>query len=350
MKYGILTYHNIPNFGAVLQAFALCEIIRGLGADCELVDYQCENIINKELTFHPSKNPAKALFSRLMIWPKMQKKISGCEEFVRPLYSTEKYDKYNISKANEVYDAFISGSDMIWNLDVNGQDYTYFQDFSIENKVGFSYGSSIGAEWSADKKEEICSFLQKYKLLSTREQDTCLFIENEYGLKCECVVDPTMLFTPEQWDKYTKPIEAKNYVFVYFPYPEILIAAKKYAQRHGKKVIVIGFKTTKGTCNKALYSPAEWMSYIKSADAIFTDSYHGLLFSLYFEKKVWTNNQGNRIISLLEKLGLKDCLIQRDPDFENKINYFECYEHINKMREESMFFLSKAIRLTSVMR
>lgn len=53
MKYGILTFHNIPNIGALLQAYGLCTTIRKLGAECDLIDYQCDNIIYRELTFIP---------------------------------------------------------------------------------------------------------------------------------------------------------------------------------------------------------------------------------------------------------------------------------------------------------
>lgn len=54
MKYGILTFHNIPNIGVLLQAYGLCTTIRKLGTECDLIDYHCDNIIYRELTFHPA--------------------------------------------------------------------------------------------------------------------------------------------------------------------------------------------------------------------------------------------------------------------------------------------------------
>ena len=59
MRYGILTYHQIPNYGAVLQAYALCAAIRKLGYDCEIIDYQCENIVKRELSIPQYSNPIK---------------------------------------------------------------------------------------------------------------------------------------------------------------------------------------------------------------------------------------------------------------------------------------------------
>lgn len=75
MKYGILTFHNIPNIGALLQAYSLCMVIRNMGYDCEIIDYECDNIVKRELCYHPHPNPLKDLVLRLF-WHKSKKKLS----------------------------------------------------------------------------------------------------------------------------------------------------------------------------------------------------------------------------------------------------------------------------------
>lgn len=75
MKYGILTYHNIPNIGAVLQAYALCIKLREFGVDCEIIDYQCENIIQRELKAPYFLNPIKRLVYKLVYEKKKRKKF-----------------------------------------------------------------------------------------------------------------------------------------------------------------------------------------------------------------------------------------------------------------------------------
>ena len=124
MKYGIMTFHNIPNIGALLQAYSLCMVIRSMGYDCEIIDYECDNIVKRELCYHPHPNLLKDLVLRLF-WHKSKKKIKLCQEYMRSkhLYSLQSYDKRNIIESNKIYDSFISGSDMIWNLDVTGYDY-----------------------------------------------------------------------------------------------------------------------------------------------------------------------------------------------------------------------------------
>ena len=81
MKYGILTFHNIPNIGALLQAYSLCKAIRKLGGDCEIIDYSCENIIKRELTYMPKSNFFRNALGRF-VWHKTQRKIDRCKLFM----------------------------------------------------------------------------------------------------------------------------------------------------------------------------------------------------------------------------------------------------------------------------
>lgn len=95
---------------------------------------------------------------------------------------------------------------------------------------------------------------------------------------------------------------------------------------------------------KSIYSPQEFLSYIYYADAIFTDSYHGILFSIYFKKQFWTNNTGNRIISFLEKTNLNNCLIHNDMKFSNVIDYNSVNVSIEKMRTYGREYLRNVLK------
>lgn len=345
MKYGILTYHNIPNIGAVLQAYALCTKLRQLGAECEIVDYRCKNIIEREIKEPAYGNSLKHLAYTLLIKPKQEMKICACQDFVRQYYSKEEFTHETIKKSNKEYDGFISGSDMIWNLEVNGNDFSYFLDFAEDSKKKFSYGSSVGESWAEESMKPICALLERYEYISVRESDTCDIIQNRFSLRCKTVCDPTMLLPVDEWDAFTGSVEEKNYVLVYFPYKNILNAAKAYAQKHQKKLVIAG--TTwpwKSKSYKSVNSPQQWLSYIKNADAVFTDAYHGLLFSLYFHRPVWTDNHGNRNEDLLRALNLTDCFIENDPDFLNKIPYDLCDKKMGCMRKDAVEYLRDAIK------
>ena len=126
MKIGILTFHNIPNFGAILQAFALCKALRQMGYECEIIDYKCDSVSSRELTYKKHPNKLKDILIRSFIWPSTEKKISSCYNFMSQsgIYSKEHYDRSTIVNANNLYDVFLSGSDMIWDLNIFTKPYS----------------------------------------------------------------------------------------------------------------------------------------------------------------------------------------------------------------------------------
>mgnify|MGYP002864983020 CR=1 FL=1 len=137
-------------------------------------------------------------------------------------------------------------------------------------------------------------------MISVREsnvQDT--LISNK--LDCKLVADPTLLMTSEFWERLSKRSKSvrpkKKYALVYFAYKGILAAAKKYSEENDLDLIVIKDykKPFCGYKNMKIYDPEDWLSAFYNADIVFTDSYHGVLFSIMFHKHFWTNNRCNRI-------------------------------------------------------
>lgn len=341
MKIGILTFHNIPNIGALLQAQSLCKYIRDLGFDCDIIDYRCDNIKKRELEFRPSDNFFRNILLKLA-WRKNLKKIAACNDYMRnlQLISDNTYDRSNIRTLNDTYDTFISGSDMIWNLKVTGTDFTYFLDFSDEEKVRLSYASSIGDTWTEEELSMVKPLLKRYYDISVRESDTCSLL-NRQGFNCHHTFDPTILVDPDEWKKVAIRPTVSNYVLVYFPSPYLITVAKQYARKYQKKVVVISQGVPSiGIKKVSPLNPPEWLGLIMNSDTVFTNSFHGLLFSLYFEKNVWTANSNNRIVSILEDLGIKECLLTKEeviPDY--KIDFFECKQLINTIRTRSRKYL-----------
>lgn len=344
MKYGILTYHNIPNFGSVLQAYALCNVVRSFGYDCDIIDYSCENIIKRECEYHSTGNVIRDILARLFKWPHTVKKSLACREFIRPYCTATKYDRSNIGSVNNVYDGFISGSDIIWNLDIS-DDNNFFLDFCGGGVKRIAYAASVGDTWDEEELFYIRRALSEYDYLSTREADTCDFINDELGMKCDIVADPTMLIPSEEWSRLLVDIPDKNYVLVYFPNNELLNAAKRYCAKNQYQLIVLETRLPFRRHNRRiLYSPDVWMSYVKNAKAVFTNSYHGFLFALYYHRPVWTNTYSNRQRSVIDRLGLIHCHIDHDPELENIIDYDECDKALAQFRQSSLDLLKAALR------
>ena len=162
---------------------------------------------------------------------------------------------------------------MVWNLDINGHDLTFFLDFTEDDKTRYSYASSIGGIWAKEEGKHLLPLLKRYESLSAREQDTASWITNELSLDCKWTADPTMLMEASEWERLVFPVREKNYVLVYFPNAGILDAAKTYARRKRKELVVLSFKPFRGRHikSKAVYTPGEWLSYLHGADAVFTD-------------------------------------------------------------------------------
>lgn len=223
-------------------------------------------------------------------------------------------------------------------------DYSYFLDFANEGKKKIAYGSSIGDCWKDTDKSKIKNLLEQYDAVSVREEDTSCYIREAFGLPCKWVADPTMLLPTPFWESCTTPVKEKEYVIVYFPSDHLIETAKEYCKLHNKKLIVLRVMLPwKRKGSKILYSPNEWLSYLKDADAVFTNSYHGLLFSLYFNKPVWTDNQSNRVQALLKRLNLECCNLKNDTTCSNVIDYRQCNKLIQSFREDSLEYLKSVL-------
>lgn len=350
MNYGILTFHNIPNIGALMQALSLCEAYRREGVKCEIIDYKCKSIIDRECTFHRSSNLIKDLYLRICVWPKLKKKIASCQTYMeqRGIYSPRTYDKDNIREANNVYDVFISGSDMIWNTRVTGKDFSYFLDFTEDNKKRIACGSSVGDKWEEADIPHILTLLKRYDCIAVREADTCATIQS-HSINCLHICDPTMLHKPQYWVSQAIPPKLKGYILVYFGYPEIMAAAKKYAKSHKLRIVLMNWGMPKLRMKVVgPNTPPEWMGYFMNAEAVFTDSFHGLLYSIYFQKKVWTANTGNRIQSLLESLDMTGCLVQNDPELSNQIDYESCHKQLDRIRLTAKQYIKETIQICKI--
>ncbi len=342
MKIGILTFHNIPNFGALLQAFALCKALRQMEYECEIIDYKCESVSKKELTYQKHPNKFKDILIKNLIWPSTEKKIRSCYDFMSQsgMYSKEHYERSTIMNANKHYDVFLSGSDMIWDFGVTDRDTTFMLDFANDEKIKYSYGSSCGDEiWKASDLERVQHLLGRYKGLGVREESMRIKLQG-IGLESKLVADPTMLLNSDQWNEIAVTPKIKNYVLVYFPSEKNLKAASKYAAERGLKVAVLnwGLPMFKYK-NIAPYRPQEWVGYVKNAEAVFTDSYHGFLFALYFKKPVWVGKKGNRFNSMYDYLGIGGVDLDIDCQLCYEIDYSQVISLLKAMREDSLNYL-----------
>lgn len=293
-KVGLLTFQDTSNFGSALQTYGLWKKVIDLGYDCEIIDYICETIHKNEMPFKislSSINNIKQTIISLLFGKFYLKKHRNIYNFFKAYakLSDKKYYKNNIKNTNKLYNYFLIGSDIVWNTKLTGDDFSYFLDFASENKVKFSYAASIGDEFNSEQKEKISNLINKFDNVSVREIQSKEWIEELYKNKSVNVVcDPTMLLNADEWKKFVgKRIIDKKYVIVYFDSKDnkCLNDAINYARLNNYDVYYIHYGLNKSNCK--IIKPTtinEFLSLIFHAEHVFTASYHGLLFSLYFNK------------------------------------------------------------------
>lgn len=353
MKYGLLTIHATQNYGSLLQTYSTYKAIQQLGKNVELIDYRNEAIEKRELpiTYRPI-NSIKD-FLKIVIWGTDQKKkYDGAFDFLNKYVTmSQPYHKFDIKSANNEYDAFIVGSDLVWGLGITGNDYTYFLDFVENTKKRISFSSSAGTKWSENEKQRIKALLGNFDYISVREQLTSNWIKDLIGKNVPVTCDPTMLWPSTFWSKFVINNYAprERYVLIYAVNPDKknISDGINYAKRHGLKAYFINFYSpVRGTRTVRPVTVQQWISLFANADIVFSASYHGLLFSLYFQKPVFFYNRGekSRMISLSKELGIE----YREGIGENvKVDRPICFDRINdimqRKREYSWEYLKEAL-------
>lgn len=356
MKVGILTFQATSNYGACLQCTALTQMINLLGAECDTINYRCESIEKREIkisffSLGVKKFPIQVLIS-IYRWLKSRiiKKFMSrnC-----PL-SEEVYDKSSIISANNKYDVFISGSDIIWELYVTGGDYTFFLDFVKENKKKYSYSSSFGYNRIPDEfLVKVKKYLNEYQQISVRENEGADIIKELLSKDVRVTVDPTLLFDGNYWTKMeeTYNLEKQKYILLYFDDAkhESMKFAQKLAEKENVPVIYLkeypGFRKYKNVRNIANVSVGQFLWLIHNALYVITGSYHGVLFSINFNTPFFYFNRAHqgRINTIVDNLGITDRSLANLKGFYTEIDWSGVNEKLSALRNDSIQYIKNVI-------
>ncbi len=342
-KIGILTYHNTTNYGALLQAFALESKLRELGADAEIINYHCKNIEAREyVTFPKFNSNIISYLKNIKRYYKVSKKRKIIKNFIQQnvILSKCSYDRNTIKESNKIYDKFIVGSDMVFELGINGGDMSFYLDFA-EPKKRYSYAASLGVSKINDKYLDKCvQELEKFEHISIREEQGQKYFSSILKNEVYQDIDPTLLYDKSFWEKYEeipKNISNKNYILLYFvdpSMPEFDIACKMAKEKNLEVYILSNGKYTVNGC-KVIYdaSIGEFLYYIHNASLVITASFHGMIFSINYNTNFMFfthNNSSSRLKNLAELTGTSDREIK-----DSYIPKFECkFDNINKCAEE----------------
>lgn len=370
-KIGIITYHASHNCGSMMQSYALQTILNKLGYENEIIDFQNAGQKDMYAVVHKRKG-IKSFIKNFILFPhrkEIKKQWINYENFKNKTFNLSK-DKYHTSedlkKTNDLYDTFISGADQIWNITIKDSDDSYFLNFAEDNKNKIAYAPSFGAKnilENSDNPDKYANYLKSYNHLSIRENNGKKWIKDLIGKDVEVVLDPTLLLPKEDYDKILEPANINfKYIFYYAPVYKKHIDkfVKKLSKKYKLPVIVWNsreYYMKAEYLNKFIkadkQSPAVYLDLIKNAELVITTSFHGTIFSTMYGKKFWTMKNGNmyntddRVITLMEQLGLTDRLIEpnfaEEKDYFSEVDYTTYKNNLEKLQEKSINYLKESI-------
>lgn len=366
-KIGILTFHNAHNYGAVLQAYALKTKLNRMGYEASVLNYRNKYIgRNYKKVLHidfwkrdilPSRwgkviREIRDVFYGLPEW---QKQWQVFEDFTNEkLLDGEKKELSLEEVAAKDIDVYVLGSDQIWARELtHGMDPAYFAQFAPEKKK-ISYAASVpNGSVPENEKPYFKQYLAALSHISVREEKLAESLRDLTGQEVETVIDPTLLLEKEDYQSllYEKPLKQGDYVFAYFVVENKILSrcAKKTAELLGCELVELHYKKTpsiNGTNMVFDAGPSEFLTYIRDAKMVVTNSFHGTVFSILFQKKFYSVYKENgRIENLLGFLGLTGRHITEESGIrvEDEIVYGESEERLREYRKKSVEFLKKGI-------
>jgi len=379
MKTGVVTYFDIANYGSVLQAFAMRQTLKKLGSECVFIRIKETRPLHKYLhKLHVAcVTGTKYLFNKSArsthreIHSLKKQSITGVSEesnaafreFIDKNLPSLAIGRLALKKtaAGEEFFAFICGSDQIWSpLSLHISSYKYLE-FAPEWKR-IAYAPSFGVEdIPSYNRSYVKKALLRIDQLSVREHNGADIIRRLTGRDAPVLLDPTMLLTGEEWRelyKESRPCRPNSpYALCYFfdePEDETIEQITAFTESHDLKLVVLMTNNTKLLQKGAKYiiaNPWQFLELVDNAEYVFTNSFHGGVFSVLFDKHFTifgrkhsqTVKQTSRIDSLLTTVGAEDCFYTNNREF-----YFTeeiCYsEKLTKQREKSLDYLGNALK------
>ena len=271
------------------------------------------------------------------------------------LITSEVSTKKDLSSLNDLYDYFITGSDQVFNPYCSGFDGNYFLSFVSDKNMKFSYAASVGLENIPVELENYYKdYLNSFCRISIREITGANEIKRVCGIECSTNIDPTLLLDKSDWEKLMADLPSNAdtpYLLLYALSEDknMLKFAKKIAKRKKLKVIYINDRLfrPKGMLSLRNVSPEQWLRLFANANSIVTNSFHGIAFSINFEKEFYpfylnkNTRVNSRIRDLLDLLNLQSLVINDNNDtlMNENIDYSEAREILKNEKNKSISYL-----------
>ena len=237
---GILTFHRASNYGAVLQAYALQQVISGLGRKAIIVDYRCRTVEEGHRPWGLFKRHRfPIVLFRCLVAMKKDRIFGAFRRNKLELSQPMQFE--DLRGAQDDYALFVAGSDQVWNNKLSGMDPAYMLVFAREQQR-YSYACSLGFDaFPEGTKELYREWLSGMQCISLRETRSVDLMET-IGYEARADLDPTLLLGREEWERFMTPANRPEpYIFVYTVDGDInlLNAARELSRRTGVKILYL---------------------------------------------------------------------------------------------------------------
>lgn len=365
-KIGVLTFHCADNFGAMLQAYGLLTWLSQNGFDAFIVNYVPPFLRGREWLFPylPAGSLKERGYVSLCLFKRNLR--DGTDWWVRK-QRMHKFRRRYLTKGSRAFyrakalsnleaDLLVVGSDQIWNPDITfGLRPAYFGAFANRHiRKTIAYAASFGGDTLPETaNQEFSRLLVSVQDISMREKSAAEYVRANFQRKTAYTIDPTLLLNVEEWHAIEDRPEGYGYILYYeTEYNELLRkAACRLAQKKALKVIELSRERNRHCWPFQLVhtaGPAQFLGYVAAAAYVFTNSFHGLAFSILFHKPFYIYNHstvGARIESLLEDTGLTNRMEKEGvcPDIEEVIDWEQVEKRLEVHRERSVRFLRDSL-------
>ena len=376
-KVGILTMYYRRNYGGILQSLALYKVLETMGYSVELINFResettlkhirnriflLKALLNKDLLF-------QRINEWILNWRKKRKEnpqslYTAFEKFKEGnilIYSI-KVDEFSISTILGKYDLIVVGSDQVWS-DLGKKQLPFMLDFPTLDYKGKIIAYAACSSYNIVpmyNREKVRMCLSKFSAVSVRDTNTYNLIRDYCEKTPAIVADPSALYDYKAIID-EKPLYSEPYMFVYILGSEIKGGQNEFIKRLKQKykierVVAIAISNVsleaEKIADKIYYdaSPTMWINLLYHATLIYTDSFHGCMFSLKYKKEFIAyyvcQSRASRLLHLKEKFHLSNIISsveEYDLISTLLIDYNKVYPIFEQYKNESLKFLCESL-------
>jgi hypothetical protein len=360
MKVAIITFHAAKNFGAALQAFATQSVLERMSHEpCFPHVRSQRQMVSK---YRRKKYGAFQKFFMAVVSKKLDRRIALFDRFAADRFRlTKRYESHEaLARDLPDVDAYICGSDQIWNLEKGPPGYFYL-DFVPDDKRRISFAPSFGTTDIPEQyREDVGKLLKSFDHLSVRERSAMSLVESLAGKRPEVVCDPVFLLENSFWEGVAKrPSFDRPYAVFYSlqSTPDLSACVAHLAGKYKLPIVVLAKGGSFVFWRRSILAidsgPEEFLGWIRHAKLVITNSFHATAFSIKFDVPFVTiahKTRNARMACLLADMHLSERLVrdyrdlrQSETDWLRKPNHDASREALESIVSSSKQFLQKAL-------